>query len=125
MFGAASSVASVREDFVAELTDAALQVTARLGVRGPSVDQELELWKALGKVVRKPNDADACETLVADATDAAYEVALRHGFPGSFLDLRLGLWQALRRVFREGRFAVRLCRSPGPASQAMTYQVLC
>jgi hypothetical protein len=95
-----------REELLGELTDAAFEVTSRHGVKGPSVDQEVELWRALGEVVRKRCKAPAADRgrsrpvdLPAELSDAAYQVALEHGFQGSFLDLRLDLWKALRRAF--------------------------
>jgi hypothetical protein len=95
-----------RDEFLGELTDAALEVASRHGVKGPSVDQKVELWNALGEVVRKqcnPPGADRVRSrpvdLPAELSDAAYQVALEHGFRGSFLDLRLDLWKALRRAF--------------------------
>src|SRR5262249_12557570 len=66
------------ENLQAELTDAAFRVAARYGVKGPSVDQEVDLWKALGRVVGKQrntlggravpaDDRRGRETLVAEA----------------------------------------------------------
>jgi len=104
----------VREGFLAELTDAALETATRHGVHGPSVDQELDLWRALGEALRQhkapcpdgPARAEVRrEDFLADLADAAYQETLRHGFRDSFLDVRLDLWKALRRVFWEGRFA--------------------
>ena len=40
------------DDFAGQMADAALVVTARHAVRGPSVERELELWHSFGKVVR-------------------------------------------------------------------------
>jgi hypothetical protein len=95
-----------REELLGELTDAAFEVASRHGVKGPSVDQEVELWNALCEVVRKQcNQSGVARArsrpvdLPAELTDAAYRVALEHGFRGSFLDLRLDLWKALRRAF--------------------------
>ena len=87
-----ASRATVEERLVGDLTDAALEVTARHGVRGRSVDQELELWSALGKALHTHVPR---EQLVAELTDAAYHIALKHGFWGSFVDVQLDLWQAL------------------------------
>jgi hypothetical protein len=88
-----------RDQFAGELADAALVVTARHGVRGPSVERELELWHTFGDVVRETGCAPAREeTLLARLTDAAYQVALAHGTRGSFIDLELDLWRALRRT---------------------------
>jgi hypothetical protein len=95
-----------REELLGDLTDAAFQVASRHGVKGPSVDREVELWNALGEVVRKRCKQSAADRarsrpvdLPAELTDAAYQVALEHGFRVSFLDLRLDLWKALRRAF--------------------------
>lgn len=96
----------VREGFLAELTDAALGVAARHGVRGTSVDQEIELWQALGRVVGvRPI---ACDDLAAELAEAAYAVALGRGFRGSFVEVRLAFWRAVRRVLRTSRHALRL-----------------
>ncbi len=96
----------VRDGFLAELTDAALAATARHGVQVTSVDQELDLWHALGEALGRPA-AGRCEEVLADLTDAAYQETLRHGFRDSFLDVRLDLWHSLRKVFGEGRFTRR------------------
>ncbi|HKI38653.1 MAG TPA: hypothetical protein VKA46_42790 [Gemmataceae bacterium] len=86
-----------RDDFAGKLADAALAVTAKHGVRGPSVERELELWHSVGDVVRDTGCAPGREeTLLAKVTDAAYRVALTHGARGSFLDLELDLWRSLR-----------------------------
>ena len=88
-----------RGDFSGQLTDTALAVTARHGVRGPSVERELELWHSLGDVVRGAGcTAERREALVAKLTDAAYRVALSHGARGPFIDLELDLWRSLRRA---------------------------
>jgi hypothetical protein len=88
-----------RGDFSGQLTDTALAVTARHGVRGPSVERELELWHSLDTVVSGANcAAGRDEVLLAKLTDAAYRVALTHGTRGSFIDLELDLWRSLRRA---------------------------
>jgi hypothetical protein len=88
-----------RDDFAGQMADAALMVTAKHGVGGPSVERELELWHSLGAAVR---DADCGpgrkEALLAKLTDAAYRVALTHGTRGAFVDLELDLWRSLRRA---------------------------
>jgi hypothetical protein len=90
-----------REQFVAALTDVALEVAAGHGVRGSSVDYEVDLWKALSHVVRgRPVEHDQ---FVGALTDAAYRVTLQHGFRGSFLDMQLDLWKALCRTARGSR----------------------
>jgi hypothetical protein len=95
-----------RDDFAGRLADAALTVTARHGVHGPSVERELELWHSLGAVVRDTGCAPGREeTLLAELTDAAYGVALSHGTGGPFVDLELDLWRALRRALAGRRVA--------------------
>jgi hypothetical protein len=87
------------DDFAGKLADAALAVTAKHGVRGPSVERELELWHSLGDVVRDSGCAPCRdEGVLARLTDAAYHVALAHGARGPFVDLELGLWHSLRRA---------------------------
>jgi hypothetical protein len=88
-----------RDDFAGKLADTALVVTAQHGVRGPSVERELELWHSLGDVVRDTGCAPGREeALLARLTDAAYRVALAHGTPQPFVDLELDLWRSLRRA---------------------------
>jgi hypothetical protein len=85
------------DDLTGTLADAALVVTAQQGVRGPSVERELELWHSLDEVVRENGcDAEREENLLARLTDAAYRVALAHGTAGPFIDLELELWRSLR-----------------------------
>src|SRR5262249_12599204 len=93
---------SVRETLLADLIDAALEVASRHGVRGPSVDQEVELWHALQNAARQPTTP--CD-LVAALTEAAYGVALGHGFRGPFTELELELWRTMRRVLVRNRKA--------------------
>jgi hypothetical protein len=106
MVARAFSTEQAQEHFLAELTDVAFEVAARHGVRGSSVDHEVDLWKALGKVVRtqrppaRPDRKERAK-FVARLTDAAYRVALDHGFRAPFLDVELGLWEALCRVVRK------------------------
>ena len=88
-----------RDDFAGSLADAALVVTAKHGVSGPSVERELELWHSLGEAVRAGDCAPGREeALLARLTDAAYRVALNHGTRASFVDLELDLWRSLRRA---------------------------
>jgi len=91
-----------REQFLAELTDVAFEVAARHGVRGSSVDYEVDLWKALGGVFRRRPSGR--EQFVAELTDAAYRVTLGHGFRDSFLDVQLDLWKALCRAVHGNSF---------------------
>src|SRR5262252_7264826 len=108
MIATATVMHHAEETFVADLTDAAFEVAARHGVRGSSVDHEVELWRALGGVVREQQRAaqrgrPERTTFVARLTDAAYQVTLDHGFMGSFVDMELDLWAAMCRVVRRGR----------------------
>jgi hypothetical protein len=108
MIAIAASTNHAEEQFLAKLIDAAFEVTARHGLRGSSVDAEVQLWHALGGVVREQRRAErrgqAEKTqFVAQLTEAAYQVALDHGFMGSFVDVELDLWTALCRVVRRGR----------------------
>jgi hypothetical protein len=97
----------VREAVVADLTDAALEVAARHGVQGRSVDQELELWHALDGIIHQPPARR--DSLVAELTDAAYAVALGHGFRGAFDDLQLDLWHTMRHVWQRDLGRLRRC----------------
>jgi hypothetical protein len=93
------------EDLGADLAEAAYPVALRHGVRGPSVDVELDVWKAIRRVLRG-TPAASRQDLLAAVASAAYGVALRHGFRGSFLDLELDLWHALE-VSRGGQGSAR------------------
>jgi hypothetical protein len=113
MVEADDALDNVRNNFVAELSEAALRVAARHHVHGPSVDQELDLWHALDRAVHEREkegrwSGAGKEDVVAELTDAAYQVALDHGFPGSFLDLELNLGRAFCRVLRANRLAAAL-----------------
>lgn len=116
---------SLREGFVAELTDAALEEISRHHVGGTSIEQELGLWKTLSQVVARSTATlrggegvartrRQCEDFLAALAEAAYEVALVYGFRGPFPDVQLGLWRTLRRVVREGRRAEQFFRSLCP-----------
>jgi hypothetical protein len=97
-----------REELVAELTDVALRVAVGDGVRGPSVEVEVDLWRALDRAVRRPATARArpwMEDLSAGWAEAAYHAALGHGLTRPFPELELDLWMAVRRVARQPRFA--------------------
>jgi hypothetical protein len=101
-----SSTEQTRDQFLAELTDVAFEVAAHHGVRGSSVDHEVDLWKALGDVVRKQppefrRGRAEKENFVGQLTEAAYRVALDHGFRDPFVDVELDLWDALCRVVRK------------------------
>lgn len=109
---------SLREGFVAELADAALQVASRHKVGGTSVEQELGFWKALVPMVSRclegiqapTGDRDA-DDFVAALAEAAYQASLDYGFRDSFLDLQLDLWKAFRRVVQESSRAQLFLRS--------------
>ena len=108
MFAAGTNTNHAEEQFLATLTDAAFEVTARHGLRGSSVDHEVELWNALRGVVHDQQRAERRgrterASFVAQLTQAAYQVALDHGFMGSFVDVELDLWSALCHVVRRGR----------------------
>jgi hypothetical protein len=90
---------ALTDHLAAGLSDAAFEAAARHGVRGSSVELELELWGAVGEAVRGRAPWQKCEGL-AGAVEAAYGVALRHGFDGPFTDLELDLWSELRRAGR-------------------------
>ena len=113
MYATLSEAESLRQDFIAELTEEAFEVASRHGVRGPSVVRELELWKALKArtpAVDRLGRGRRTE-LVADLTDTAYRVTLENGIPGSFLDLQLELWQTVCHTLRKGRFGSAFWKS--------------
>jgi hypothetical protein len=124
MYAIETPCGELREEFVAELSDVASVNTLRHGIKGSSVDVELDVWKALSRVVGKdprPIRVEnpgalpwSCDELLAEFTDAAYQVALQHGVKGSFLDVELGLFQALRNVMAEHADSAALVpRRPG------------
>jgi hypothetical protein len=82
-----------------ELTELAYPAALRQGVKGFSIDVELEIWQAIQAALRRaPAPAPAAtpaEDVLARAADAAYRVALRRGFRGAFVDVELGLWDAV------------------------------
>jgi hypothetical protein len=94
-----SAVISKNEKFLAEcaaeLAEAAYPVVLEHGVKSPSVDVELDVWRAIRGALRK---GAARDEVLAGVSDAAYRAALRHGLKGSFLDLELHLWNALGKV---------------------------
>ncbi len=106
---AAISTRMTREALLAELTCAGLKTAARHGVRGPSVDLEIELWNALAEVLHREaspftTPAMRWDDCLARWTEAAYRVVLAHGFAGSFVDLEMELWQRFHRKVRTHRF---------------------
>jgi hypothetical protein len=90
------------DDLGAELAEAAYPVVLRHGARGSSVDVELDVWRAIRRVLRT-TDREAPD-LLAELASAVYGVALRHGFRDSFVDVELDLWHALEAGGR-GRLA--------------------
>ncbi|OAI46827.1 hypothetical protein AYO44_10645 [Planctomycetaceae bacterium SCGC AG-212-F19] len=114
MVAAPSTGNRQQEAFVAKLADAALQAVAPQGVKGPSIDLEIRLWKALGKAVSQPESGPtshegSCEHRLAGLARTAYEAALAQGIRGSFVDIELRIWKAMRSVVRRDPI---LC--PGP-----------
>ncbi|MBY0523839.1 MAG: hypothetical protein K2R98_10600 [Gemmataceae bacterium] len=99
-------VQSRREEFLAELLEAALVAIARHEVHGPSIDIEIHLWQrletALDRLASDP--VTGWEHRLAVLTRATYEVALEQGIIGPFLELELALWTELRQVVRNNRF---------------------
>jgi hypothetical protein len=108
---ATNPVEQVRDDFVGELTEAALRTVARYRPHGGSVDQELGVWRALGDAVRRLPPWARCDEVMAELASAAYRVALDSGFDGSFVDLELSLWRSLRRAARTAPQASAFFRS--------------
>jgi len=112
---------AARDTFVAELTTVALELAGRSGVRGPSVDLEIDLWRELGTVVEgwrtRRGRAFTWDDRLAQLTDAAYRVMLKYHFAGPFVDLEMSLWRTLRQVIRRDRFlptaVARRGKAPG------------
>jgi hypothetical protein len=98
-----TALTDAKDRLAGELTELAYPVALRQGVKGFSVDVELEIWEAVeAALLRTPepppameSGTPASENVLARAADAAYRVALRRGFRGAFLDLELGLWDAV------------------------------
>src|SRR5262245_28044775 len=94
-----------REDLAARLTETALSLASRHQVHGASVDQELDIWRALRQamgslpVIGKDCASPTCrDHLAATLSDAVYSEILKRGFDGSFLDVRMDVWKTLRRA---------------------------
>ena len=98
-----AALTAAKDRLAGELTELAYPVALGQGVKGFSIDVELEIWKAIQAAVRRAPEGllamasgtTAPEDVLAGATEAAYRVALRRGFRGAFLDLELGLWDAV------------------------------
>ena len=54
---------SAPEEFLASLTAAAYQVALQHGLKGPFIDVELDLWRALREAVRRAGTGGAGEGL--------------------------------------------------------------
>jgi hypothetical protein len=99
----ATASKSAKDRLAGELAERAYPVALRHGVKGVSIDVELEIWKAIETAVRRmpeplllmESSPPALDDVLARVTDAAYRVALRRGFRGAFLDLELDLWDAV------------------------------
>ncbi len=96
----------LHEELAAELTEAAVGSVSRHAAHGVTVEEELELWKALGAAVDTRRRSR--EGLVAELTDAAYRVALGHGLRDAFVDVQLDLWEAICLTVRSSRLAAQL-----------------
>jgi hypothetical protein len=96
-----------REECAAQLTDAAYPIALKHGMRGFSVDAELEVWKAIESALGEKRLQTPREEVLAEVSDAAYRVALERGFEGSFVDLELHLWHTLKQL------RPRLCADMG------------
>jgi hypothetical protein len=96
------------DNLAAEMSDRAFRVASRHGVRGNSVDLELEMWEALRRELKRPGKCpsllqdssarprtDAC---LATLADRVYQVALNQGLDGYFVDLQLDLWNEFQNM---------------------------
>jgi hypothetical protein len=93
------------------VTEAALRVIAHHQVPELSVDQEIDLWRALAGVVRRARSMNLQvgggsirDDFLAELTAAASQVSLGYSFRDSFLDLTTELWRTLERVVSGGKF---------------------
>jgi len=88
------------EEFAGAVADLAYPVALKHGVKGSSVDIELDVWQALRAAIggKQLSGRPAANEASAELTQAAYQVALRRGFSGSFVDVELDLWKALSLV---------------------------
>jgi hypothetical protein len=74
-----------REELLAELTDAAYRVALRKGVEGAFIDLELDLWRALGKVVGRAKYAGLVAKLLHKGGKEQFlEPWLKEGKTGSW-----------------------------------------
>jgi hypothetical protein len=99
-----TSLRSLKDRLVGELTDLAYPVVLRQGIEGFSVDVELAVWKAIDTTLqemlqpllaRSAPTPPASGVVLARLTKAVYQV-VRRGFRGTFADVELGLWDAFR-----------------------------
>ncbi len=77
---------------------AAFPVAVRYGMKGSTVDGELDLWRAVRQAIRRQPRATGGvggRSSGPSGPETVYETALRRGFTGPFLDLELALWRAL------------------------------
>lgn len=63
------------EEFLAKLTAAAYGVSLRYGVKGSTIDLELELWRELRLVLREQSRSWPGRSIVAELTDRMEAVA--------------------------------------------------
>lgn len=97
------------DNFAAQLTRAAYSHVLQQGMRGPWLEVELRLWKAVWETVRiwvsewptggSSDDLKVWqEGLLVDLTEAAFYLALDCGIDGPLPEVELGLEQAFRSV---------------------------
>lgn len=107
-----NSVKTLKDRLTEELTDLAYPVVLRQGVKGPSIDVELAVWKAIDATLQEmlqrlplemAQTPPASAIVLARLTKAVYWVALRHGFRGTFSDVEFGLWDAFLTAGFPGR----------------------
>jgi hypothetical protein len=63
------------EEFLAKLTAAAYGVSLRYGVKGSSIDLELDLWRELRLVLREQSRSWPGRSILAEPTDLMGVVA--------------------------------------------------
>jgi uncharacterized membrane protein len=111
MIATTRPTAALLDEFAAELTRAASETVLLHGLRGSSIQLEIDLWRAFRRVLQNERrwarvvashaaTGITRDELLAELTDVAYRTALAHGFRGSFVDVELGLWKSLARTSR-------------------------